>query len=187
MLADSIGVVFLAYRMNRYLISSLLSLSVLLVACAQRAGQEPFKAGAPEDPAIERKHNFGSIWPNKEKFFKNGFKKTEDTSKEIVASKTKTSSENQTASKKDKSWDAALKVLKTFSIEYADKSAGVLKTVETRVPEFGSTDSCSYVIKVQIPADGTVKAEVQSAKDSAARLNHFAKIVEQRIVDMASH
>jgi hypothetical protein len=148
------------------------------------SGNVVFKADAPVDPDEERKYGFGSIWPGKDAFFKNSFnKKQRDKDVSLQAKQVPPKSE---ITKKDQVWEAALKVLKMFSLTYVNKEAGVIKTDESYVHEFDNTDSCRYKATVNIARDGEVAVHITSSDDSQTRISKHEELLKSRISTASS-
>ncbi|MDR2074619.1 MAG: MSCRAMM family adhesin SdrC [Holosporales bacterium] len=146
-------------------------------------GETNFKAEAPKDPDDTQKYGFGSIWSGKEAFFKNNFgKKCKDKDVALNAKQVPTNTE---MSKKDKVWNATLEILKSFSLTYVNKEAGVIKTDESYVHEFDNTDSCKYKVTVNITANGEVSVHITSSDDSQTRIKKHEELLKSRITSAA--
>lgn len=143
-----------------------------------------FKAAAPIDSEEENKYGFGSIWPNKEKFFSNLSAKKSQKDAKIPAKKVENPQKKNL--KKEHSWEAALTVLQSFPISYMNKESGIIKTDEAYVREFDKTDSCRYKVIVNISEEGETSVIVNSPDDSKTRLQKHEDLIKTRIVNAAN-
>jgi hypothetical protein len=141
-----------------------------------------FKAETPKSSEDKNKYGFGSLWPNKDNFFKSQNNSNTDNNTDNVALKASQPITNPAISKKDKTWTAALKVLKSFSFTYVNKDSGLIKTDKAYISEFDNTNSCQYAVIINISDEGNLTVRIKSADDSAVRITKHEKFLKNKIV-----
>ncbi len=163
----------------------------ILIPCflALNANSETFKAEAPQDPDEQKKYGFGSIWPGKENFFRNISKKNQEKCQPSEQQNNNTLKPHQPTSKKKRSpkdlmWEAASQVLKPFSVSYANKDSGIIKTEEAGIPEFDTTNSCVYKITVNVTDTGKLSVHISSAEDSKTRIQKHEALLQKKITEV---
>jgi hypothetical protein len=164
-----------------------------------------FEAGAPKDPVEEESERVGSIVKDKGallygvfnggKGAAGGEKASQDKAPENEVNERAQDSDRlrvtkpegvKAASRTDKLFDAALKVLGDFPLDIVDRSQGKIETVFMKVNDFDNTNTCTYKISIIIRNSKDLSVSVSSKEDSQARVRKHEEALKKRILDSAS-